>query len=83
MSSNILKKKKKDTCPLLFKLLLYNKFWTLPNLKKLQMTVSNLTKMVESSTDRVENAVEKGDVARYEQFLLFPPSFQKTCTADR
>ena len=25
----------------------------------------------------------KGDVARYEQFLLFPLSFQKTCTADR
>ena len=29
------------------------------------MTVSNLTKMVESSPDRVEKAVEKGDVARY------------------
>ena len=42
------------------------------------MTVSNLTKKVESSLDRVENAVEKGDVARYEQFLLFPPRFQKT-----
>ena len=47
------------------------------------MTVSNLTKMVESSPDRVENAVEKGDVARYKQFLLFPLSFQKTCTTDR
>ena len=47
------------------------------------MTVSNLTKMVESFPDRVENAVEKGDVARYEQSLLFPLSFQKTCTADR
>ena len=81
MSSNILKKN--YTCPLLFNLLLYNKFWTLPSVKKLQMTVSNLTKMVESSPDRVENAVEKGDVARYEQFLHFPLSFQKTCTADR
>ena len=79
MSSNILKK---DACPLLFNLLLYIKFWTLPNLKKLQITVSNLTKMVESSPDKVENAVEK-DVALYEQFLLFPLSFQKTCTADR
>ena len=47
------------------------------------MTVSNLTKMVESSPDRVENAVEKGDVARYEQFLLFPLSFPKTCTTER
>ena len=27
------------------------------------MTVSNLTKMVESSPDRLENAVEKGDLA--------------------
>ena len=47
------------------------------------MTASNLTKMVESSPDRIENTVGKGDVARYEQFLLFPLSFQKICTADR
>ena len=32
---------------------------------------------------RVENAVGKGEIARYEQFLLFPQFFQKTCTADR
>ena len=31
---------------------------------------------------RVENAVEKGEIARYEQFLLFTQCFQKTCTAD-
>ena len=31
---------------------------------------------------RVENAVGKGEIARYEQFLLFPQCFQKTCTAD-
>ena len=31
---------------------------------------------------RVENAVGKGELARYEQFLLFPNCFQKTCTAD-
>ena len=24
----------------------------------------------------------KGEIARYEQFLLFPQCFQKTCTAD-
>ena len=31
----------------------------------------------------VENAVgEKGEIARYEQFLLFPRCFQKTCIAD-
>ena len=32
---------------------------------------------------RMENAVGKGEIARYEQFLLFPQCFQKTCTADR
>ena len=30
----------------------------------------------------VENTVGKGEIARYEQFLLFPLCFQKTCTAD-
>ena len=32
---------------------------------------------------QVEITVEKGEIARYEQFLLFPQCFQKTCTADR
>ena len=31
---------------------------------------------------RVENTVVKGEIARYEQFLLFPQCFQKACTAD-
>ena len=30
----------------------------------------------------VENTVGKGEIARYEQFLLFPQCFQKTCPAD-
>ena len=30
----------------------------------------------------VENTVGKGEIARYEQFLLFPQCFRKTCTAD-
>ena len=30
----------------------------------------------------VENTVEKGEIARYEQFLLFPQCFQKPCTTD-
>ena len=30
----------------------------------------------------VENTVEKGETARYEQFLFFPQCFQKTCNAD-
>ena len=28
---------------------------------------------------QVENTVGKGEVARYEQFLLFPQCFQKAC----
>ena len=28
---------------------------------------------------RVENIVGKGEIARYEQFLLFPRCFQKAC----
>ena len=30
----------------------------------------------------VENTVGKEEIARYEQFLLFPQCFRKTCTAD-
>ena len=29
-----------------------------------------------------KNTVGKGEIARYEQFLLFPQRFQKTCTAE-
>ena len=31
---------------------------------------------------REENTVGKGEIARYEQFLLFPQCFRKNCTAD-
>ena len=31
---------------------------------------------------RVENTVGKGEIARYEQFLLFPQCLQKACSAD-
>ena len=31
---------------------------------------------------RKENTVGKGEIAPYEQFLLFPQCFQKNCTAD-
>ena len=30
----------------------------------------------------VEKTVGKGETAHYDQFLLFPKCFQKTCTAD-
>ena len=31
----------------------------------------------------LKNTVQKGEFACYKKFLLFPLSFQKTCTADR
>ena len=31
---------------------------------------------------QAENTVGKGEIARYEQFLLFPQCFKKTCTVD-
>ena len=31
---------------------------------------------------RVENNVGNGEIARYEQFLLYPQCFQKTCSED-
>ena len=31
---------------------------------------------------KVENTVGKGEIALYEQFLLFSQCFQKTCTVD-
>ena len=31
---------------------------------------------------RVKSTVGKGEIARYEQFLLFPQYFQKASTAD-
>ena len=38
--------------------------------------------MAESSPKGAENIAGKGDIARYEQFLLFPQCFQKTFTTD-
>ena len=33
-------------------------------------------------SEKVGNTVVKGEIARYEQFLLFPQCFQTNCTAD-
>ena len=38
--------------------------------------------MAESSPERIENNVGKGEIARFEQFLLIPQCFQKTYTPD-
>ena len=38
--------------------------------------------MAEISPKRAENTWGKGEIARYEQFLLFPRCFQKTVTTE-
>ena len=39
-------------------------------------------KVAKSSLKWVEKTVGKGEIARYEPFLLFPQCFPKTYTAD-
>ena len=44
--------------------------------------IADIFKFDENSkkfSKRVENTVGKGEIARYEQFLLFPQCFQKAC----
>ena len=38
-----------------------------------------LDKYGENLSKRVENTMGKGEIAHYEQFLLFPQCFQKAC----
>ena len=38
--------------------------------------------MARKFSKRLENTVEKGEIARYEQFLHFPQCFQKTSAAE-
>ena len=49
---------------------------------KLKQSADDNIKFDENSrkfSERVENTVGKGEMARYEQFLLFPQCFQKAC----
>ena len=62
------------------------------SLTRYQMTILDSSKLKEFADDnftfdengrklskQVENAVGKGEIARYKQFLLFPQCFQKAC----
>ena len=52
---------------------------------KLKEFVDDSFKMDENGrkfSKRVKKTGEKGEIARYQQFLLFPQCFKKTCTAD-
>ena len=46
------------------------------------MTIFEFDKNGRKFYKRVENTVEKGEIAHYEQFLFFPQCFQKTSAAD-
>ena len=43
------------------------------------MTNFNFDENGRKLSKRVENTVGKGEIARHEQFLLFPQCFQKAC----
>ena len=49
----------------------------LPNLKSLQMTISNLIKMAENSPKGLQKLWKKGEIARYEQFLFSHGVFKR------
>ena len=59
-----------------------DKFLDWSNLKEFADDNFKLGKNGGKFSKRVENTVGKGEIARYEQFLLFPQCFQKICTAD-
>ena len=47
-----------------------------------QRVCRSLINMAESYPNGLENTVEKGEIVRCKQFLLFPQCFQKTCNTD-
>ena len=53
-----------------------------PKLKEFADDNFKFDKNGKKFSKRVENTVGKGEIARYEQFLLFPHFFQKPCTGD-
>ena len=69
-----------------------NKYFELTHLKRQTLDSSKLKEFADDNfkfdekgrkfSKQVENTVGKGEIACYEQFLLFLQCFQKTCTAD-
>ena len=52
------------------------------NFRLFQTTIFKCDENGNKLSERVENIVGKGQIVRYEQFLLFPQCFQKTCSED-
>ena len=67
--------------------LYYNPLPHMPNLGSshsaaIKDTMSKCGQKIIQLSDRFENIVGKGEIARYEQFLLFPQSFHKVSVVD-
>ena len=59
-----------------------DKFY-IPSIRNnLQMTILKIDENSRKLSRPVENTVGKGEIARYEQFLLFPQCFRKVSTAE-
>ena len=58
------------------------KFFTLFQTERVCRRQFQIDENSRKLSKRAENTVGKGEIARYEQFLLFPLCFQKTCTAE-
>ena len=55
------------------------RYQTLSNFQEFANNNSKFDEHGRKFSNMVENKVEKGEIARHEQFLLFPLCFQKTC----
>ena len=58
-----------------------DKFYT-SKLKEFADDIFKFDEIGKKFSKWVENTVEKGEIAHYKQFLLFPQCFQKNFTAD-
>ena len=54
-----------------------DKYRTLPNWKTVQATILTFEDSGRKFSEIVKSSEGKGEIARYEQFLLFPQCFQK------
>ena len=68
-----------DEMLFLFNPLPDNKILDWSKLKQIEDDIFIFDENSRKFSKRVENTVGKGEIARYEQFLLFPQCFQKAC----
>ena len=68
-----------DKMLFLFNPLPDNKILDWSKLKQFEAYIFKFDENSRKFSKRVENTVGTGEIARYEQFLLFPQCFQKAC----